>query len=339
MPKDLSTKLAVNFLQNLFLIRFYKEPILKPLFFTWYTNLRCNFLCSYCSFANSGETKSKNGELDTDNSIKLLKIIRKECDSIYLTGGEPLIRSDIVEILKTCKRLGFKSISINTNMSLIHKKMEVLNYITNLVASFDAVDEKEFSQINNMPLLIIKQVKENIINCAKLQKEKNFTITINCVVADKTIRQAREVMNFCFANNIRFAIVPAEMDDGSVNPGLKNNAEYQRLIREVISSKEQGRPVFGSKEFLDTIYDFKRFNCYPTLIPHVYPNGDLFYPCQPLLKVAANLLETGSYKKALDEGMKKYGPLPKCKDRCHKACYIEPAIFLENPALVFKEFV
>ena len=41
--------------------------------------------------------------------------------------------------------MGFVSISLNTNMSLIHKKMQILDYITNLVASFDTIDDKSFN--------------------------------------------------------------------------------------------------------------------------------------------------------------------------------------------------
>jgi MoaA/NifB/PqqE/SkfB family radical SAM enzyme len=337
MLKELSFKLLFNYLYDFFVISFKRTPILKPLFFTFYTNLRCNFNCSYCSFAASGQTRNYHNELDTCSVINLLKIIRKETTAIYFTGGEPLLRNDIIEILKASKNQGFKSITVNTNMSLIHKKMDVLNYLTNLVASFDMTNEEEYSKIVGTSTSVVHQVKQNIIACASLQKQKEFQMTVNCVVTPQLISQTREVMNFCFKHKINFAIVPAELEGGIINEELKNSNEYQQLLIDIIAAKKNNKPIFGSLSFLETIRKFKHFECFPTLTPHLYPNGDLFYPCEPLQKIAANLLEVGDYKKALKIGMEKFGNLPMCKNKCHKACYIEPSVLVKNPISVIRE--
>jgi MoaA/NifB/PqqE/SkfB family radical SAM enzyme len=213
--------------------------------------------------------------------IKLLRIIRKDATAIYFTGGEPLFRKDIVEILKAAKEMGFSSITINTNMHLIDRRMEVLDYLTNLVASYDMSDNPT------------------------LQKEKGFSMTVNCVVTPQTIPQARKVLNFCLGHEIKFAVVPAELEDGQINQELQNSPEYQELINDLIKAKKKKKRIFGSTAFLKKIRTFERFDCYPTLTPHIYPNGDLFYPCQPLDTVAANLLKIGNYAKALQIGNKR----------------------------------
>jgi MoaA/NifB/PqqE/SkfB family radical SAM enzyme len=339
MLKEFSRKLLINYFTNYFKIKFNKNPILKPLFFTHYITLNCNFNCIYCGFATNRQKINIHNQLNTVNTIKLMEIIRKECPYIYFTGGEPLLRNDIVEILSECKKMGFKSITLNTNMSLIHKKMEILDNLTNLVASFDVLDETMYSKILGVPTATVKQVKKNIIECARLQKEKDFVMTINCVIIPETIQYVREVMDFCFTHNVRFAAVPAELEDGAINYRLQNNKNYQSLIKDIMQSKLKGYPVFGTNEFYNIIYDFKQFCCYPTTTPHIYPNGDLFYPCQPMDKVAANLLNTGSYSKALKIGVEKFGGLPMCKNKCYKACYIEAAIFSQNIILISKEFI
>ena len=224
-------------------------------------------------------------------------------------------------------------------MSLIHKRFEVLDYVTNLIASFDVIDEYNCKEIFGVSLATVKQVKTNIIHCAKHQKDNNFIMTINCVVIPETVRYVKEVMKFCFEHNIRFAIVPAELEGGEINDHLLNNKEYQDLMRDILKAKKEGKPIFGSMKYLETILDFKPFECYPTLTPHVYPNGDLFYPCEPILKVGGNILEDGSYKTALIKGIEKFGPLPFCKNKCYKACYIEPSIFIKNPYLLIKEVI
>ena len=339
MPNELSYKLLINYFKNFIKIRFKKTPVLEPLFFTFYNTLRCNFSCSYCDFAEGKKGKDSFPELDTQETKNLLKIIRQACPNIYFTGGEPLLRNDIADIVKYCKQTGFKSISINTNMSLIHRRIEVLDSITNLIASFDVMDENICKEIYGISLTVAKQVKDNIIHCARLQKEKNFIMTINCVVIPETVRYVKDVMNFCFEHSMRFAIVPAELEGGEINNRLFNNKEYQDLIRDIIQAKKDGKPVFGSKKYLETILHFNPFECYPTLTPHIYPNGDLFYPCEPLLKVGGNILAAGSYKTALISGMEKFGSLPFCKNKCYKACYIEPSIFIKNPSLLIEEAI
>jgi len=336
MPNELSYKLLKNYLLNFIKFKFKKDKVLEPLFFTFYNTLKCNFSCSYCDFADGEKGKGLFPELDTQGTIELLRIIRLASPNIYFSGGEPLLRNDIVDVVKYCHQAGFKSISINTNMSLIHKRMEILDYITNLVASFDVVDENICAQIFGASLKTVKQVKENIIHCARLQNDKNFILTVNCVVIPETVRHVKEVMHFCIDHNIRFAVVPAELDGGEVNHRLRNNSEYQELIGDIIKAKDEGKPVYGSKKYLETILHFSPFQCYPTLTPHIYPNGDLFYPCEPILKVAGNLLEIGSYRAALLKGIEKFGPLPFCKNKCYKACYVEPPIFIKNPLLILK---
>ena len=73
------------------------------------------------------------------------------------------------------------------------------------------------------------------------------------------------------------------------------------------------------------------------MTPHIYPNGDLLYPCQPLQKEKINLLREGSYKKAIEKIMKKSPKMPGCSNRCYKSCYIEPSMFLQKPSLILKE--
>lgn len=338
MPSELSYGLMKNFLINVIQWNIFGKYPINPLFFTHYLTLRCNFQCKYCGFARNRKEATYRIELNTKDTLGLLKIIRKDSACIYFTGGEPLLRGDIVKILSEARKMNFRLIAVNTNMSLIDKKPELLNYVTSLVASLDVMENEKNAKLLGVTTKIVKRVKRNILDCASLQKKDGFVLTVNCVVTPETVFDAREVMDFCFSNGIRFAVVPAESGGGKPDPRLKSNPEYRRFIKDIIEAKNQGMPVFGTLNYLRTIYDFKSFACFPLLTPHTYPNGDLFYPCQPSLKVAANLLYTGSYKKALVAGFRRHGAFSGCGNKCHKACYIEPSSFVQHPTFVFKEF-
>ena len=68
---------------------------------------------------------------------------------------------------------------------------------------------------------------------------------------------------------------------------------------------------------IETLLRFRPFECFPTMFPRVYPNGDVFYPCEPLRKIAGNLLRDGSLEKIFARGKKIYGDIPPCEGICY----------------------
>jgi len=339
MGRSIPYKLIKNYIVNVLKARYLKNPVLKPLIFAYYITFNCNFKCTYCNFVKTGQIKNYHDQLNTEDTLKFLKIINQACPNIYFSGGEPLLRNDIVEILKECKQLGFESITLISNMSLIHKKLEVLDYVTNLVASLDMIDEKKYVKILGVPISVVKQLKKNIIECSKLQKEKNFCLICNFVANDETVPHAREVMDFCFQHNIRFSLCPQALSGGKIGFDAINNEEYQRLIKHIIRERKENKLILGSRYYLNTISKLTQFDCYPTLSPRVYPNGDFFYPCHPFASIASNLFEIGSYNESLKIGINKFGPTPKCKGKCYMSCYIELANYIKHPVAGIRELL
>lgn len=83
---------------------------------------RCNLNCSYCS-AESGPFASKKGEM----TVEKIEELFQELDSmnvprVGVTGGEPFIRDDILEILRNFDKHKFAKI-LNTNGNLITDKI------------------------------------------------------------------------------------------------------------------------------------------------------------------------------------------------------------------------
>ena len=80
---------------------------------------RCNVNCIYCH--HDGMRSSKN-EMTPDEIYKICQIAKRiGVRKIRLSGGEPLIRKDIVEIVSKINSIGFNDISITTNVILLEK--------------------------------------------------------------------------------------------------------------------------------------------------------------------------------------------------------------------------
>ncbi len=78
---------------------------------------RCDLRCWYC-FANAG-SQGFVFEPEKEKIIEMLRVLREEkpvpCIAVQFTGGEPLIRDDMIEIVREARKMGFTHIQLNTN--------------------------------------------------------------------------------------------------------------------------------------------------------------------------------------------------------------------------------
>lgn len=101
------------------LIHIYK-PLRAPILVTFDVTARCNLRCKYC-YVRAG--KGLSNELTTEH---IKSIIHELADLgvfwISISGGEPLLRSDICEITQYCVAKGL-STSITTNGTLLDAEL------------------------------------------------------------------------------------------------------------------------------------------------------------------------------------------------------------------------
>ncbi len=87
----------------------------------WEVTLACNLRCIHCHAASG---KPAPDELTTEEGYRLLEEIARveEFRMLVITGGEPLVRKDIFDLLAYGKKLGF-SFVIATNATLITEEV------------------------------------------------------------------------------------------------------------------------------------------------------------------------------------------------------------------------
>lgn len=93
------------------------EASKKPIPVTvWNTTSRCNLKCVHC-YADAGE--KKRGELTTEEALSFIDDLANiKVPVLLLSGGEPLMREDIFEIVEFAKSKGLY-VSLSTNGTLI----------------------------------------------------------------------------------------------------------------------------------------------------------------------------------------------------------------------------
>lgn len=110
---------------------------------------RCNFRCAYCSPASWG---GKKDLLSPEEFERIASVFaRMGIRRVRLTGGEPLIRPDIVEIVRRIAALpGMEQVAITTNASHLERLAVPLREAgtAQLNISLDTLSEATFRSIS-----------------------------------------------------------------------------------------------------------------------------------------------------------------------------------------------
>lgn len=112
---------------------------------------RCNLRCNYC-MPSEGINFAKNNALFTIEELSRLSqiLVDQGIDKIRITGGEPFVRKDLMDLLGNLSNLeGLKEISVTTNATLIGPYIDELKQlgIKNINVSLDAIDRNTFERI------------------------------------------------------------------------------------------------------------------------------------------------------------------------------------------------
>lgn len=122
---------------NLYRRKILRTNIVAPYALIFYATHKCNLACSYCT---QKEPDVFSDELTTSETLRLLRVIRRETDSIVFTGGEPTLRVDIEELIAAARqRLRFRAVMLITNGTLLDRRLSVFENLTGLVVSLDAL--------------------------------------------------------------------------------------------------------------------------------------------------------------------------------------------------------
>jgi cyclic pyranopterin phosphate synthase len=146
---------------------------------------RCNFRCPYCmprEIFGPGYPFLRDPELMTlDEVVRIARALRRlGVEKVRLTGGEPLLRSDLPELVGALKRdVGIPDVALTTNGWLLEKLAPALKRagLDRLNVSVDSLDEAAAGRLSGLGFSV-SRVLRGIDAAAAL----GFRIKVNCVV-------------------------------------------------------------------------------------------------------------------------------------------------------------
>jgi cyclic pyranopterin phosphate synthase len=113
---------------------------------------RCNFDCVYCHNEGLGDTRgpmeAQDHEMDADDVVRILEVVSEfGVDSVKFTGGEPMLREDLEEIIR--RTPSAMDVSMTTNGTFLPGRAEGLvdAGLERVNVSQDALDPEHFAEL------------------------------------------------------------------------------------------------------------------------------------------------------------------------------------------------
>jgi MoaA/NifB/PqqE/SkfB family radical SAM enzyme len=318
-----------NYLENLVSLGLRKEPV-RPLLFSYYVTHRCGLNCRYCCDGDGKRFEEDPiPELSADETIRLFSILRRACDTLDITGGEPMMREDLEEILASARRMGFRTV-LNTKGVGLTDRPDLMRLTDVLVLSLDATDPEVLSKIIGRPKATAERIIEAVHFALSKRKETGTKLVLSAVATPANLPGVWKVLRFASEHSVAFNVSP-EIVGTTVHPMLRDNPDYDHLIAKVILAKKEASWILGGPRYLQRIRDFGPFRCHPLLMPTIRPDGRMYYPCLESKQAEISLLDAGSYPRALKAARERAGDLPECKDRCHLFCHMAISLYQRHP--------
>jgi len=213
---------------------------------------RCNLRCRYCMPECGVEWIEHDNIIRYEEIIAVIKYgIEKGINKVRLTGGEPLVRKGILELVKELANLkGIKDLAMTTNGVLLQEYAEHLAKagLHRINISLDTINPEKFKQLTRGG--DINTVFKGI-EAAK--KAGLFPVKINCVLGEFTNENdAKEVRAFCLNNGLESRYISemslSEGHFGIVEGGTGGDCEHCNRLR--LTSNGKLKPcLFSDLEF------------------------------------------------------------------------------------------
>lgn len=189
---------------------------------------RCDFRCFYCLPPSYRAFETPSEWLNCDELARLVKQFAVlGVKHVRLTGGEPLVRKEVVEITQRIATLpGIDELSLSTNASRLKQFAEPLNRagVSRLNISLDTLSEKKFHQITGSHLAPVLEGIEQAKRCGY------SLIKINMVVMrDINDDDVEAMIDYCIEHGLTLRFI----ETMPVGEGGKTASEHYLPLSEI----------------------------------------------------------------------------------------------------------
>jgi MoaA/NifB/PqqE/SkfB family radical SAM enzyme len=243
---------------------------------------------------------------------------------IAFEGGEPLLRSDLVNILAFSRSLPLHT-SLVTNGTLLESRIdEIAPYINGVIyVSLDGL-EKTHDTIRGVSGCFKRAVRGIVAS-----REKAF-VTINTTIMAENLHEIEDIVKLAKELHTGISVAVAH-EYCETHVSAPTADETAKIAKKLVEMKKKGYPLVNSINYFRVMAKEKNWKCRPWATINVDPKGNLVLPCYVGNEYATSvsILETG-VKTAISRF--NWKGILNCQ-KCILHCYIEPSLVLSSDFL------
>lgn len=164
-----------------------------PLWLLAELTYRCPLQCPYCS--NPLDYASQDQELTTEQWVSVLRQGRAMgAAQLGFSGGEPLVRQDLAQLIAEARQLGYYSNLITSGLGLTEAKVNAFRDagLDHIQVSFQASDP----ELNNA-VAGSRKAFEQKLAMARAVKAAGYPMVLNFVIHRHNIHQMTDILDLC----------------------------------------------------------------------------------------------------------------------------------------------
>lgn len=230
--------------RNIAILKLLEARLAKtyfPLFVMYNITNRCNLKCSYC-FSKFYERKEE--ELTTNQIFVLVEeLAALGTKRIAISGGEPLLRADLPQVIKFIKGKGIEC-GINSNGVLIPQRIEEIKSVNSICISLDGPEEIHDRYRGEGSF-------KKVMTAIEVIKKYKIPLHLSMVLTKNNYNYIGFILDFAKQRKILVQISPLyNQIYGEKNkdfPEVLSDGEYHQVVNEILKYKAKGYPVFYSR--------------------------------------------------------------------------------------------
>ena len=162
---------------------------------------RCNLRCTYCMPAEGVQLMKHDDILSFEEIEAFTRLaVKNGITKVRLTGGEPLVRKGIVDLVKKLAKIeGLEDLSMTTNGQLLDQYAAELKAagLSRANISLDTINTERYCQITRSGNL------QNVFKGIEAAQQVGLIpIKINAVLMDEPDEEVRQLKSYCEKNEL-----------------------------------------------------------------------------------------------------------------------------------------
>lgn len=215
----------------------------------------CNHNCFYCGPFSDGKIDNGYKNLLLKQVKKITPLLKELDIHVQITGGEPTLRNNLIDIVKTLKKGGIDDIGMSTNGSNMNPKYAkslVDAGISDIHIHFPSLDQDIFSKTTGDKQ---KGVVKRILKTVDSLKNLGCGVELNTPITALNKEKTAELMGYCYENKINLKLIEIV---SSSDKKIEED-EIRDLLKSWVHKKSLSLNKVKVKNKYGIVYDFGGF--------------------------------------------------------------------------------